>query len=199
MDATHRSLTTKLLHAALMLSVLWQLGASGLVERPRAGRPANFFYEVHQIVGLTTLGVVLAFWVWSLVRRRETPLAALFPWFSRRRVSAVLADLKAHGAQLLQRRLPAGDEETPLASAVHGLGLLTALGMGATGAWLYVQSVPSGLGLQVHKALANLMWAYVVGHAGLAVLHQVTGHPVLERMFGRARSLRSASPGTLPR
>jgi cytochrome b561 len=29
------------------------------------------------------------------------------------------------------------------------------------------------------------MWAYVVGHAGLALLHQATGHPVLKRMFGR--------------
>lgn len=185
MTATRRTLPTKLLHAALLLSVLWQLGASGLVERPRAGQPGDFFYEVHQIVGLTTLGLVLAFWLWSVARRRETPLMALFPWFSRRRRSAVLTDVEVHWARLRQRRLPVGDAETPLASSIHGLGLLTALGMGATGAWLYTQSVPAGLGLDVHKALANLMWAYVVGHAGLAVLHQVTGHPVLQRMFGR--------------
>lgn len=82
-------------------------------------------------------------------------------------------------------RLPVGDGEAPLASSVHGLGLLTALGMGATGAWLFAQSVPAGLGLDVHKTLANLMWAYVVSHAGLAVLHQATGHLVLQRMFGR--------------
>ena len=187
MATTHRTLPTKLMHAALLLSVLWQLGASGLVERPRAGQPGNAFYEIHQIVGLTTLGLVLAFWLWSVVRRRETPLMALFPWFSRPRVSAVLADLKLHWALLRQRRLPDGDTETPLASAVHGLGLLTVLAMGANGAWLYTQSVPAGLGLEVHKAVANLMWAYVVGHAGLALLHQATGHPVLKRMFGGGR------------
>lgn len=185
MTTTRRTLPTKLLHAALLMSVLWQLGASGLVERPRAGQPGNVFYEVHQIIGLTTLGLVLAFWLWSAVRRRETPLMALFPWVSRHRLSAVVADLKWHWVMLLQRRLPDGDAETPLASAVHGLGLLTALAMGATGAWLYTQSVPSGLVLEVHKAVANLMWAYVVGHAGLAVVHQATGHEVLKRMFGR--------------
>jgi cytochrome b561 len=185
MATTRRTLPTKLLHAALLLSVLWQLGASGLVERPRTGQPGNVFYEVHQIVGLTTLGLVLAFWLWSVVRRSETPLVALFPWLSRHRLSAILADLKIHWALLRQRRLPDGDVETPLASAVHGLGLLTALAMGATGAWLYTQSVPADLVLEVHKAVANLMWAYVVGHAGLALLHQATGHPALKRMFGR--------------
>jgi len=185
MATTHRTQPTKLMHAALLLSVLWQLGASGLVERPRAGQPGNAFYEIHQIVGLTTLGLVLAFWLWSVVRRRETPLMALFPWLSRQRLSAVLADLKIHWMQLRRLRLPDGDADTPLASAVHGLGLLTALAMGATGAWLYTLSLPTGAVLQLHKAIANLMWAYVIGHAGLALLHQATGHPVLKRMFGR--------------
>jgi cytochrome b561 len=40
--------------------------------------------------------------------------------------------------------------------------------------------------------MANLMWAYVVGHAGLAVLHQWMGHRVLQRMFGRASADRGA-------
>lgn len=70
---------------------------------------------------------------------------------------------------------------------MHGLGLLTALAMAATGAWLYTQSVPAGLVLQAHKLLSNLVWAYVVGHAGLAVLHQATGHRVLQRIFGSGK------------
>lgn len=185
MTPNRRTLPTRLLHAALLLSVLWQLGASGLVERPRTGQPGNAFYAIHQVVGLTTLGLVLAFWLWSAVRRRETPLAALLPWFSSQRLAALRADLKDHLAQLLQLRLPRADADTPLASAVHGLGLLSALAMGASGAWLYTQGVPAGGALQVHKALANLMWAYVIGHAGLALLHQATGHRVLQRMFGR--------------
>ena len=71
-----------------------------------------------------------------------------------------------------------------MASAVHGLGLLTALAMGATGAWLYTLSVPTSLVLELQEAVANLVWAYVVSHAGLAVLHQASGHPALKRMFG---------------
>ena len=183
--ATPHSLLTRLLHAALLVSVLWQLLAVNFVERPRAARAGNVFYEIHEVVGLATLGLVLAFWLWSVVRRRGTPVGALLPWFSSRRRAALLADTKAHWAQLRKRRIPEARSETPLASATHGLGLLTALAMAATGAWLYTQSVPGGIVLDVHEAMSNLMWAYVVGHAGLAVAHQFTNHPVLGRMFGR--------------
>ena len=49
--------------------------------------------------------------------------------------------------------------------------------------------VPGGLVLQIHKVLANLMWAYVIAHAGIALLHQAQGHDVLRRMiWRRARS-----------
>ena len=73
----------------------------------------------------------------------------------------------------------------PLASAIHGLGLLAALAMGVSGAWLYTEDEPGGLVLKVHRALSNLMWAYVIGHAGVAVLHQFFGHRILQGMFGR--------------
>lgn len=191
-DPVRRSLRTRVLHALLLLAVVWQLAGSEFVRRPRADRPANTMYTLHEIVGLATLGLVLAFWLWSLVRRRETPLGALLPWFSRTRLKALADDLRQHGAMLRQFRLPGGEAETPLASAVHGLGLLAALAMGVTGAWLYTQPLPAGPGLQLHKLMANLMWAYVVGHAGLAVLHQLAGHRVLQRMFGRAPSGRAA-------
>ena len=181
-----RSVATRLLHGALLLSVVWQLIGSNFIERPRAGQAANTMYEVHEVVGLITLGLVLAFWLWSLLRRRETPFVALFPWFSAPRLRALAGDLAHHWAELKHWRLPGGEAETPLASAVHGLGLLVVLVMAATGTWLYTLPMPAGLVLEVHKLVANLVWAYLVGHAGLAVLHQVSGHPVLQRMFGRA-------------
>jgi cytochrome b561 len=188
MSINRRSIATRVLHAALLLSVLWQLIGSNFVERPRLNQPANGFYEVHEIVGLATLALVAVFWLWSAFRRRETPFAALLPWLSAARLKALGADLGWHWAELRQRRLPGGEAETPLASAVHGLGLLTALAMGATGTWLYTQAIPGGLVLEAHKLIANLMWAYVVGHAGLAVLHQLAGHEVLQRMFDRTTS-----------
>lgn len=87
-------------------------------------------------------------------------------------------------------------EETPLASAVHGLALLAAIAMAASGAIVFATMGPdgalSGLGsgaLSAHSLLANLMWAYLVGHASLAVLHQMQEHDTL-RMFSLRKRTR---------
>ena len=57
------------------------------------------------------------------------------------------------------------------------------MAMAATGAWLYTQNTPTGLILEIHKAISNLMWASVIGHVGLTLVHQLAGHRVLQRMF----------------
>lgn len=180
-----RSLTTKLVHGSLLLAVIWQLLGSNLMERPRASSAGNFFYEVHEWVGLAALAIVIAFWLWAAVRRRETRLSALLPWFSANGWRAVAADARSHWAALRALKLPDSAGDTPLASAVHGLGLLTALTMAASGGLLFLQPLPGGLVLEVHQLVSNLMWAYVVGHAGLAIVHQWLGHGTLRRMFGR--------------
>lgn len=180
-----RTLTTKLIHGSLLLAVTWQLLGSNLMERPRATTPGNFFYEVHEWIGLATLAIVLVFWLWTALRRRETRLGALLPWFTAVGWRAVAADARAHWASLRALKLPDPVDDTPLASAVHGLGLLTALAMGASGGLLFLQTVPGGLVLEVHKIISNLMWAYVVAHAGLAVVHQLAGHGTLRRMLAR--------------
>ena len=182
-EPIRRTFATRALHGALLLAVLWQLLGSNFIERPRVAQPGNAMYELHEVGGLATLGLVVAFWLWSLLRRRETSFSALFPWLSGSRLKAVRTDLGRHWTELKHLRLPGGEAETPLASAVHGLGLLAALSMGASGAWLYTLAIPGGVVLELHKIVANLMWAYVVGHAGLAVLHQLTGHRMLQRMF----------------
>ena len=191
LNGAPRSLLTKLLHVMLLSCILWQLTVVQLVELPTETQPGNTFYVIHQWVGLTTLAVVVLFWVWSLIRRAETPFAALFPWCSLHRLIALKADVKLHFAALRRYQLPAPGEATPLASAVHGLGLATALAMGVTGAWLYTMTVPDGVVLEVHKAISNLMWAYVILHAGLGVLHQFGGRRVLQRMFSFVRNPRS--------
>ena len=185
MSNISRGLPTRLLHIALLVSVLWQLIGSNWVEPPQSDQSGNWFYQVHQVMGLTTLALVLAFWLWAALRHRETPIGALFPWFSAIRMKSVAADVAAHWTQLRQWRLHHSEADSPLASGVHGLGLLTVLAMGSSGAWLYTMAVPDGLVLDFHKLMSNLMWAYVVGHAGIGVLHQLSGHKVLQSMFGR--------------
>lgn len=154
------------------------------MEAPRPGYTENGFYEVHEFVGLATLSLVVAFWIWTALRRRETSLPALLPWFSMTHRNAVWTDVEKHWVHVKQFSLPSGSTETPLASGVHGLGLLTALAMGVSGALLFTQDMPGGLTLEFHKTVSTLMWAYVVGHAATAVLHELAGRRVFRRMFG---------------
>lgn len=180
------STITKLLHILFAAAVVHQLFISLIMVVPEGNRPGNSYFELHEWVGVITLGLLVTFWIWTLVRRGETRFGMLFPWFSGARRSAFWADLKAHLASLMRRRVPL-TEESPLASAVHGLGLLIATAMASTGVIGYFVPAASLL-LEVHKTIAPVMWAYLVGHVGLALLHQIAGHRILQRMFGFGKS-----------
>ncbi|NMM10607.1 MAG: hypothetical protein HHJ16_10070 [Polaromonas sp.] len=83
-----------------------------------------------------------------------------------------------------------------LASVVQGLGQLTALTMSISGDWLFTGKIPNGLVLERLKAIANLMWIFVISHAGLAVFQQILSHHVLQRRFSSSPSMQfDSSPG----
>jgi cytochrome b561 len=180
-----RSHVTRFLHLALLLIVLHQLASSLFMERPLPGDDPEGLFLTHQWLGAAGLGVVTLFWVWTLARHAsETPFGALIPWLSVRRLMALARDLRAVAQSFAAWRAPGPLDA--LASAVHGLGLITASGLAASGvAWmLFFQGTHMGrLVLTAHSLLGNLMWAYVVGHAGMGVLHQFAGEDVFSRMF----------------
>lgn len=193
------SLLTRVLHGLLALAVVHQLAVSLVMEPPKhgheaAGLPGTLF-DLHEGVGLFSFAVVSVFWLWSLVRGRETRVGMLLPWFSPDRRRALGEDLLRHAAALRQWRLPDYQPQSPLPAAVHGLGLLVITAMGATGAVIYFTAgQPGAVGAlakglkEVHGAIANLAWAYLIGHAGLGVLHGVLGHNIVRPMFSLQRS-----------
>jgi cytochrome b561 len=181
----NRSWTTRIIHLALLLVVLHQLIGSEFMEMPLPGDTPEWPFLLHQYAGLGGVAAISAFWVWILVRHGETRLGRLLPWFSAVRMRDVVADLID---QVLHRLLGFGrmdDRGDALASAVHGLGLLTVTGMCLTGAtYFFAKGTILGRdALMMHRLVANLMWAYLIGHAGMAVLHQFLGDHILSRMF----------------
>lgn len=180
--AMQRSLPTRLLHMLVALCIIFQLFVSLVMHRPSTG---GLGWQAHEAVGIASLAVLGVFWLWTLLRRRETRLVQLFPWFSQAGRSALWQDGLNHIAALRRLRLPHADA-SPIASATHGLGLLAATAMALTGACYFLQGlVPEFLihaAIFVHESLANLMWAYLIAHAGLALLHELTGQHVLHRM-----------------
>ena len=164
--------------------MLHQLIGSEFVSRPLPGDTPEWPYLMHEYIGLIGLGVVLAFWIWALFRRGETRLGRLFPWFSIGRMRDAVADGIAQARRLMQGRVP-HDGDGAMASAVHGLGLLTVSAMAITGSvFFFAEGAPlAHWAMTLHEFIANLMWAYLIGHAGLAALHELLGDNVLARMF----------------
>jgi len=186
-----RSQATRILHLMLLLCVVHQLAGSQFIHRPIPGEPAGWLYLQHEYVGLATMPVLLGFWMWSLVRRGETSLGRLLPWFSPRRLGDLWRDLTSQLRLIARLQVP-DDEDGAFASAVHGLGLLVATLMTASGTiYFFLEGSAAGRPyLSVHKLSANLMWAYLVGHAGIAVLHHLLGSDIFSRMFWNKRRQR---------
>ncbi|MEQ5872427.1 cytochrome b/b6 domain-containing protein [Sagittula sp. NFXS13] len=178
--ASRHTRTTRLVHAGLALAVVTQLLVSLVMEPAEDGHAGNLWYEIHEYGGLAAFALIVLFWIVLTARKRGTPGGLLFPWFSGPRRAALWSDIKHHAATLRQMRLPPHDDASPLASAVHGLGILLISAMAATGTVFYFfgggdahTGGLAGVILEIHKALANLAWAYLIGHAGLAVLQHI--------------------------
>lgn len=185
------SRTTRVFHAGIALSIATQLGSSLIMDPDKGG---DLIFKLHQYSGLTAFSLVLGFWVLVMLRQRGTPLGLLVPWTSGSSLSALWTDIKAHFAALKSRQLPPVVEQAPLASAVHGLGLLLMTAMAASGALYYLVSTgdPDAGGwvaraMFVHTTLANLVWAYLIAHASVGILHHIFNHQSLRTMwsFGR--------------
>jgi cytochrome b561 len=184
-DRQKHSLPTRLLHLALLVVVLHQLATSLLIgEAARLDQPSLPLVE-HEWVGIGGLAILGVYWLWTLVRSRETTFASLLPWLTVSCRQAAWHDLTDHLRAVTRGHLPRSNSMA-LAHAVHGAGLLVASAMALSGAatWFLASGNPvHEIVLDTHLALGNLMWVYLVGHAGMAALHQLMGYPVLQEML----------------
>jgi cytochrome b561 len=155
------------------------------MQGPRGTTPGDTLFTTHSYVGVVSFGLILLFWLNLLARRIGTEPGALFPWPSARRRSALWADMRAQFGALARLRLPHYVEGSALASAVHGLGLLLVTLMAGTGTlWWWLEPAGTARAIEeIHKLFANLAWAYLIAHAGLAVLHRLRGEASLSEMW----------------
>ena len=197
MSETNPSLTSRLLHLLLATGVTLQLLLSTFMERPEPGvvhAPLEAWgFEFHEIIGLTLLPSILGWFLWLLLRRHEPLPRHLFGWLTSER-HKVMQALRVALSEARQGRLAPDTEIQPLVHTVHGLGALCALFMAISGTLVWLGMSESGdlsswaaLILDLHQAAANLMWAYLFGHVGMALLHHWRGEATLRRMFSLRR------------
>ena len=187
---SHHGPLTRVVHGVLALAVIEQLGTSLAMRPAEPGQVPDAAFKLHEAGGLLAFATILAFWLTIALRRHGTPAGLLFPWTDRRRLRALRHDAAAHLRALRRSRLPAYDPRAPLASAVHGLGLLMVSAMALTGALYWAVGIgnPDAAGLPgalmtLHRLCAKLAWAYLLGHASVAVLYHVASPMRLSAMW----------------
>ena len=187
---SHHGPLTRVVHGVLALAVIEQLGSSLLMVPAEPGQVPNAAFEVHEAGGLVAFGTILAFWLTIMLRSHGTPAGLLFPWTDRLRLRDLWHDTASHLRALRRRRLPTYDARSPLASAVHGLGLLAISAMALTGALYWAVGIenPDAAGLPgalmtLHRLCSKLAWAYLIGHASVAVIYHFTSPMRLSAMW----------------
>ncbi len=187
------SLVTRVLHVFVAAAIVLQLANSQFMRVPRPGRFVTgteaATFTLHEYAGLASMAIIALFWLWMLMRRRETSLGLLFPWFSRQRLAGLWDDIMLHVRYAARLKMPKPEHSVALSSAIQGVGLVLALVIAATGTIGYFVwtegTAMTGLAraaFEVHGTLANVMWGYVVVHVGAALLHELFGHRILHQM-----------------
>ena len=183
---------TRWLHAGIAFGVTAQLGLSLVMSAPddkdevlASGLPLQLF-QAHELIGFVLLVMLCLHWLWSLSGHVQGGFVHFFPWFSKNRIVTIRNELK----EILKLKLSDPEKNNALAGAVHGLGLLAATAMAATGAVIFFNLSDSGhmtrLGEtfhNIHGFIAPLMWAYFIGHFAISIIHKKMGRKNVKDMF----------------
>lgn len=192
---------TRWLHAGLALAIPLQLLSDQFMEHPHLRHGVVVprsdaeiaFFEMHEWVGMAALAFVVIHILWSTTKAGGG-LGRLFPYFQAGGCKGIIAELKEVPGWL-SGKLHQNAEDSPLAGAVHGLGLLLILAMAGTGGTIFfgMDEVTGKTSefvhemKEIHEALGNLVWAYLIGHVGMVVLHKIKGHDLLSRISPLAK------------
>lgn len=185
----------RVLHAMFALMMVFQLISEELMKRPKLvdGVPRErtadqiWFFEMHELFGVLLLIIVGV--RFSLLLGNGDEVRRLFPFFSIGRMKGVIEELKGIPGWVAGR-IPAPREADYLSGLVHGLGLLLGLALGITGTAMYVGMDPVNgtmndfvyLLKEMHEVLGELLFYYVIGHVGMAIVHQLKGHRSFQRI-----------------
>ncbi len=163
-------------HAGFAICIVWQL-LSSLWMSPHWAKHADYgnlgklLFSFHAWIGLLTTFFLLWQWGWifthSGIRKQMFPVTG--PWQPIRR------DLEG----LLRGRAGGIGPHPGLGAVIHGLGLLAVTWMALTGTAVFFFLPPAGASpgpvlhvlIPLHKLLGNVVWAYLIGHIGMAALH----------------------------
>ena len=187
---TKHSRLTRLIHMVVACLVVVQLLSSLVMIKPTDNQAENIFFEIHEYSGISAFIFIFAFFITTLLRRRGTAPALLFPWFSKASRGILLKDIYRHISAVRAMRFPDHNPNAAFPSAVHGLGILLIMAMATTGGMFFIalylgveKTLWATTVIQVHTLFGSLVWAYLIGHAAMAFIHHFAKKQPLSDMW----------------
>jgi len=202
----------RILHSLLALAMLAQLAVGELMDVPGiAGEadealipmafahggqahaatvvPVTPGFEVHEFLGMTIAGLLLIRLLLAFSSMPGAGWRELLPWLSGDGRKALQCEAAAQASGWMQGRLAPPEEGETVARAVHGLMLLTALGIAVAGVVLFFgwnetgrQTELIGMVGEIHETLVGLFEALLAAHILAVILHQRQGHNIIARI-----------------
>jgi len=179
-------------HFLIAGGMILELIIENWMQRPKPDETITMsqtlFFGAHEFIGIALLAIVVTRFMLMVGNRKD--FLRLFPWFEKSGRQSLVSELKDAFPGWFSGNLKDTGEQDFLAKAVHGLGLLLALGLGCTGLILFIEISPEGttgaLGhevMEVHELMGILLWIFIIAHIAMTVYHQLLGHRVLQYIF----------------
>jgi len=182
----------RMLHYFLLVSAVYQLLSSEWMVVPEPGKlpgvgVALFYLHAWFFGWIALTGAC----VYALRAYYEPDTWKLMmPWFSVSRLSTLFAALRKEVPDILRGRLAPMEVKSPLAGAVHGLGIMLLIGLGMSGLYLMLgvrsygpMSLDVLLSFKIHELFGILAWVFLAGHAIMTLYHLALRHPTVEEIF----------------
>jgi len=186
------SWATRMVHYFLLVSAVYQLLSSEWMMVPEPGKLAGsgvwLFYLHAWLFGWVAL---TAAFVYAMKAYYEPETWRLLnPWFSAKRLATLFAALRKEIPDLFRGRLAPLEVKSPLAGAVHGLGIILLIGLGMSGLYLMLgvrsdreMSLDTFISFKFHEVFGVLAWTFLAGHIFMTLYHLALRHPHLQDIF----------------
>jgi cytochrome b561 len=176
--------TTLVLHAALAMGVVVEVALQSVMHVPAGvGLGVRDWhreaFEIHARIGPTVAVICLLHWLWICLPYARPGVGYLFPWLRKDGRAALRRDF----AELGRLKLPARKQQGALAGTVQGLGLSAVTGSVVGGMISYLGYFV-GVPISAHALhltaweqviMAWFVWAFLIGHVSMALLHWTGG------------------------
>lgn len=187
---------TRVLHYLMIFTVAFQLISSLLMFVPEPGKLVTYetvLFSLH--IMLFGWGAFLISSVYAMTRFAEKDAwGRLVPWFSKKYRAAFMKSAKAELPGIFKGELAPPEDRGALAGAMHGLGFLTLIALGLTGAYVMNGVRSDGtmtadmlFMFDMHEMFGVIIWVFLACHVSMVIYHLILGHKRILDIFERPK------------